>query len=42
MMTYQNAELEIVKFSAEDVLATSATTAAPSNALPEDNEGFDE
>lgn len=24
MMTYENAELEIVKFSAEDVLATSS------------------
>lgn len=28
MMTYENAELEIIRFNAEDVLATSATTAA--------------
>ena len=36
MMTYQNAELEIVKFSAEDVLATSTGCQGVVITLPEE------
>jgi hypothetical protein len=35
-MTYMNAELELVKFDAEDVLATSGEGDGSSSVLPEE------